>query len=314
MEEVAMGAGRVRISLAAIVVMTTFAACGGASAGSHIGSDTFPLTLSTSNGAVSISHRPTRIISLSASATQDLYAVGAGTQVVAVDSYSSYPPSAPRTSLSGFQPNVEAIANYRPDLVVASDNTNGLAGQLNKLGVPLLVEPPAADLNGVYAQMAQIGRATGHSAEAATAVSQLKQQVRSILGSAPHVGHQLSVYHELDQTYYSATSSSFVGQIYKLLDLKDIADAAPGSNPYPQLSSEFISSANPDLIVLADTDCCQQNLATVQTRPGWSSIKAVRSGDVLPVHDEIASEWGPRITLFIQAIVDELKKVPAQAT
>jgi len=304
-----MAATRVLGSLAALVVL---AACGGPSQGGQTSAGAFPLTLSAAGGKVTISHRPARIVSLSASATQDLYAVGAGSQVVAVDAYSTYPPEAPRTSLSGFQPNVESIAGYRPDLVVTADDTGDLSGQLHKLSVPVLIEPPAADLDGVRSEMIEIGRATGHAAEAAAAVSRLDQQVRSILDTVPRTGRRLAVYHELDQTYYSATTHSFVGQVYKLLGLRDIADAAPGSNPYPQLSSEFIISANPDLIVLADTDCCQQSLATVRARPGWSSIAAVRTGAVVAVHDEIASEWGPRVTLFMQAIVAELKTMVAQ--
>jgi iron complex transport system substrate-binding protein len=308
-----MAAGRFLGSLAALLVVGLLAACGGGAPGAQTSADTFPLTVSTSNGKVTISHRPTHIVSLSPSATQDLYAVGAGRQVVAVDSYSTYPTNAPRTALSGYQPNVEAIAGYRPDLVVVADNASDLAGQLGKLNIPVLVEPAAADLAAAYGQMAQIGRATGHDADAAAAVSRLKQQVGSILASAPHTGRHFSVYHELDQTFYSATTHSFVGQIYKLLGLKDIADAAPGSNPYPQLSSEFIISADPDLIVLADTVCCQQNAATLRARPGWSPIKAVHTGAVVTVPDEIASEWGPRITLFIRAIVEELKKLAAQA-
>lgn len=289
------------------LVLALLVACGQSSATGTRGTDTFPLTLSASNGKVTIPHRPARIVSLSATATEDLYAVGAGAQVVAVDSYSNYPDNAPKTSLSGFEPNVEAIAGYRPDLVLVSDDVKGIVGQLSKLQLPVLLEPAAADLDGVYAQLDQIGQATGHSAQAATAVANLKQRIRSILGSVPATGRALAVYHELDQTYFSATTHTFIGQIYKLLGLSDIADAAPGSNAYPQLSSEFIISANPDLIVLADTICCGQTLATVRARPGWGAISAVKKGAVVPVNDDIASEWGPRIALFLQAVANEVK-------
>ncbi len=281
--------------------------CGAPGTTGTANADSFPLTLSTSSGKVTIPHRPARIVSLSPTATEDLYAVGAGQQVVAVDSYSTHPGNAPRTSLSGFTPNIEAIAGYRPDLVLISDDTHNVVSQLGKLQITVLVEPPAADLNGVYSQISQIGQATGHSAQAATTASGIKQRVQAILKSVPTSTRTLSVYHELDQTYYSATTHTFIGQVYKLLALRDIADAAPGSNPYPQLSSEYIISANPDLIVLADTICCNQSLATVKARPGWSAIAAVKTGAVVPVKDEIASQWGPRIVLFLQAIADELK-------
>ena len=283
------------------------AGCGGGSSTPTTSTVSFPLTLTTAGGTVTIPHQPTRIVSLSATATEDLYAVGAGTPVVAVDSYSDYPANAPRTSLSGFQPNVEAIAGYRPDLVLVSDDTNNIVSQLGKLSIPVLVEPPATDLDGVYTQIDQIGEATGHPSQAAAEVASLKQQVQSALTSVPVSAKSLSVYHELDQTYYSATSKTFIGQVYRLLGVRNIADAAPGSTSYPQLSSEYIISANPDLIVLADTVCCNQSLATVKTRPGWDAITAVKTGAVVPVKDEIASEWGPRIVLFIQAVVNELK-------
>jgi len=216
--------------------------------------------------------------------------------------------------LSGFQPSVEAIAGYRPELVVVADDATGIVAQLGRLSIPTLVEPPAGDLGGVYAQLSQLGQATGHSAQAASAVSNLRDHVRSILASVPSTNHPLSVYHELDQTYYSATTHTFIGQVYKQLGLRDIADSAPGSNPYPQLSSEYIISADPDLIVLADTVCCSQNLVTVKARPGWSAIVAVRNGAVVPVEDEIASEWGPRIAQFMRAVVNGLKALHSSGT
>ena len=101
----------------------------------------FPVTLSTANGPVTIKARPARVVSLSSTATEDLYAVGAGPQVVAVDQDSDYPPGVPVTSLSGLTPNLEAIARYNPALVVASQDSGGLVSGLTKLGIPVLIEP-----------------------------------------------------------------------------------------------------------------------------------------------------------------------------
>jgi len=289
----------------ALVVFTV--ACGSTTSSTPKNTNSFPLTLTSSKGPVTLSHQPNRIVSLSATGTEDLYAVGAGKQVVAVDSYSTYPPEAPRTSLSAFTPNIEAIAGYQPDLVLAADDTGNLFEQLSKLQIPVLVEPAAADLNEVYAEINQIAQATGHSAQAASVVSGIQRQVKTILQSVHAPAKPLKVYHELDQTYYSATSGTFIGQMYKLLGLQNIADAAPGGNDYPQLSAEYIISSDPDLIVLADTVCCGQSMATVAARPGWSAIRAVRTGAVVPVEDAIASQWGPRIVLFLQAIARALK-------
>lgn len=299
-----------RLVLAALAAASAFAATGGAAAKAP---PQFPVTVKAANGTVTIPHRPTRIVSLSASATEDLFAVGAGKQVVAVDSYSGYPKNAPHTNLSAYKPNLEAIATYRPDLVVISDDINHIAAQLEKLHVPVLLEPAAANLNGVYDELEQIGQATGHRAGAAHAIATMRRQIAAIVHSVPRPTRPLSVYHELDQTYYSATSHTFIGQMYTLLGLQDIADKASSSSHYPQLSAEYVIASNPDLIVLADTVCCGQTRATVAARPGWSTIAAVKTGEVVPINDSIASEWGPRIVLFLQAVASAVKTLEAHA-
>jgi len=297
-----------RISIVPLVLAVAALLAGGASAATP-----FPLHVKAANGTVTIPHLPSRIISLSATGTEDLFAVGAGKQVVAVDSYSTYPATAPRTKLSGYTPNIEAIAKYKPDLVVVSDDLHHIVAQLGKLHIPVLVEPAAANLNDVYAQLRQLAQVTGHSKGAVQVVAKIRAQVAAIVHSVPRPATPLKVYHELDQTYYSAKSHSFIGQMYSLLGLKNIADGAGGTTDYPQLSAEYIVASNPDLIVLADTVCCGQTRATVAARPGWNSIAAVKSGAVVPVNDSIASQWGPRIVLFLKAVANAVKTLEGQA-
>jgi iron complex transport system substrate-binding protein len=282
----------------------------GSAAGEAAG---FPARVAAANGTVEIPREPHRIVSLSPSATEDLYALGAGGQVVAVDSYSTYPPEAPRTKLSGQTPNAEAIAGYRPDLVVVAEDADRVAARLRKLGVPVLVEPPAPNLNAAYNEIEQLGRATGHPEGARSAVARMKREIAATVAAVPTRSKPLSVYHELDQTYYSATSHTFIGQIYALLGLRDIADEAKGSGEYPQLSAEYIIAGDPDLIVLADTVCCGQSAATVAARPGWNKVAAVRDGGVVPVDDSIASRWGPRAVLFVKRIANAVRKLEEQA-
>jgi len=292
------------------LIAVALSACGGGddrTTEGAAGEAGFPANVAAANGTVRIPSRPQRIVSLSATATEDLYAVGAGDQVVAVDSYSTYPPRAPQTKLSGYEPSVEAIAGYRPDLVVVAEDTSHIVAQLGKLGVPVLVEPAAPNLSAAYREIEQLGQATGHPGGARRAVAEMRRQIAAIVASVPRPGKPLSVYHELDQTYYSAASHTFIGQIYKLLGLTNIADEAKGSGEYPQLSAEYVIASDPDLIVLADTVCCKQSAATVAARPGWGKIAAVRDGDVAPVDDSIASQWGPRIVLFIKKVADAVK-------
>jgi iron complex transport system substrate-binding protein len=310
---------RRRAALAAAAVLAAAcAACGSSPAitsspasPAASGAGRFPATVTAANGAVHIGSRPTAIISLSPTSTEMLYAIGAGRQVKAVDSDSDYPPQAPRTKLSGFQPNVEAIVGYKPDLVVVDADTGGLIKSLAAFKIPVLELPAAAKLSDVYAQFDELGRATGHLAQAEREDAKIRGQLARITAAAPHHTAPLTYYYELDQTYYSVTSDTFVGQLLRLLGMKSIADTATGAaaaGGYPQLSPEFIIKANPDYIILADTICCHQSAATVASRPGWSGLAAVKEGHVIALNDDIASRWGPRITDLLQTVETAIAK------
>ncbi len=251
-----------------------------------------------------------RIISLSPSTTEDLFAIGAGKQVIAVDQESNYPASAPTTSLSGYSPNVEAVASYNPDLVLISYNPSDFADQLRRLGIRVVMEPAASDLKQAYSEITNVGQLTGHQDQAAVLVRSMKYRLTQIVASVPGVRRHLRLYHELDPTYYSATSRTFIGSIYKLFGFSDIANAAGASagTDYPQLSDEYIVQQNPQIIVLADSKCCGQTAKTVAARPGWRGIAAVEHGRVVGIDDDIASRWGPRIVQFAAAVAKIARK------
>jgi len=269
----------------------------------------FPVTVTAANGKVVVKQRPTRIVSLSASATETLFALGAGRQVIAVDDQSNFPARAPRTTLSGYRPNAEAVASYRPDLVVTSSASNKLLPALRRLEIPVLLEPSATTIGGAYSQMRQLGAATGHPRAARRLIARTKRGIAAAVASVPRA-RGLSVYHELSPDYYSATSKTFIGRVYALFGLRNVADKAGGAGDYPQLSGEYILAADPDVVVLADTLCCKQTPAKVRARPGWPSISAVRRNRVIAVSDDIASRWGPRIADFARIVA----RVVARAT
>ena len=252
---------------------------------------------------------PSRIISLSPTATEMLFAIGAGHQVVAVDEDSDYPKDAPRTSLSGLEPNVEAIVKYRPQLVVISYNPNNFSQTLAKLGITVLLQDAPANLAGAYGQIEQLGQVTGHVAAADALVARMRTEITAAVHDAPHFSSTPSYYYELDQGGYSVTSSTFIGRLLSMFGLHDIADAAKGasaSGGYPQLSTEYIVNSNPNLIFLADTSCCHQSLKTVEKRPGFGVMIAVKRRDVFGLNDDIASRWGPRVVILAQDIEKDL--------
>jgi iron complex transport system substrate-binding protein len=268
----------------------------------------FPATA----GGVTLAQRPTHIVSLSPTATEMLFAIGAGGQVGAVDDQSNYPPDAPKSTLSGFKPNAEAIAAKNPDLVVISDDTNKIKDQLTQLKIPVYQAPAAKTLDDSYAQLRDLGTLTGHPSEAGVQVQRLKDRLAELVKTVPKRGKQLSYYYELDATLYSATSKTFIGSLFTMVGLHNIADAADQTGGgYPQLSAEAVIQANPDLIFLADTVCCKQSADTVKARAGWAALTAVRTGQVVALNDDIASRWGPRVVDLVEKIVDAVAKFPA---
>jgi iron complex transport system substrate-binding protein len=253
-----------------------------------------------------VAQGPERIVSLSPTATEMLFAIGAGDQVVAVDDQSNYPADAPRSKLSGYEPNVEAIAGYDPDLVVASGDPGNLVDGLEKLSIDVLIQEAPTNLAGAYEEIEELGDVTGHAQQADAVVTRMRAQISQLIEQAS-AAPALSVFHELGPDYYSATSKTFIGSIYEELGAKNIADGAGKKAPdYPQLSAEYIVKSNPDLIVLSDTKCCGQTLETVAARPGWNKIDAVGDGDVVEVNDDIASRWGPRIVEFVRIVAEAM--------
>ena len=274
----------------------------------------FPVTVTTAAGTTHLTSRPDAIVSLSPTATEMLYAIGAGSQVKAVDDDSDYPKQAPMTKLSGFTPNAEAIAAYKPDLVVISNNIDGITAKLNALSIPVLDLPAAASLSGVYAEFTELGAATGHVAQAKTEDSTLKADIKQIVASEPAHAKPLTYYYEISTNpYYSVTSSTFIGGLLSLLGMKSIADAATGaaaSGGYPSLSAEYILKANPDYIILADTGSTGggQDAATVSGRPGWSVLTAVKDKHIILLNADVASRWGPRIIDLLRDVAAGIKR------
>jgi iron complex transport system substrate-binding protein len=280
----------------------------GTASGGTLASSGFPVTVSTATGKLRIPARPAVIVSLSPTATEMLYAIGAGSQVKAVDSLSDYPAKAPVTKLSAYQPNAEAIAAYKPDLVIISNDLGGITAKLRALSIPVLDLPAAANLGGVYSEFTQLGEATGHVDQARNEDSTLRLDIGKIIASEPKHIKPLSYYYELaTNPYYSVTSSTFIGSLLSLLGMKSIADTAKGAaaaGGYPTLSAEYILKANPDYIILADTGSTGggQDAATVSGRPGWTVLSAVKGKHFVLLSPDIASRWGPRIVQLLQTV------------
>ena len=259
---------------------------------------------------------PQRVVSLSPTHTEIMFAIGAGDQLVAVDQYSNYPAEALDlpNELSGFEPNVEAIAAYEPDLVLIGGDFNGLGDQLAELDIASWDGPSATMIEDTYAQIEQLGAATGNVEEAAELVSSMQTELDALLADAPSTEPALSVYHEVDSTYFSADSTSFIGEVYSSFGLENIADRAEGDNfGFPQLNAEAIISSDPDLIFVPCGNFCTTTADEVSGRPGWDAIAAVQNGNVIEADEDIASRWGPRIVEYYAAVATAIEQAAVPA-
>lgn len=267
---------------------------------------TFPVTIEADNGPVTVETRPEAIVSLSATATEMLFAIGAGDQVVAVDDQSNYPDNAPVTDLSGLTPNVEAILGHSPDLVIIAYDSGDLVSSLETQGVPVISYGAAFSLDDTYRQIEGLGLVTGHAGEAVMVNEQIQADLDAIVADTVDVPGGTDYYHEVDNTYFTATSSTFIGQIYSLFGIENVADPADADGAafgFPQLTSEFIVDADPDLIFLANASY-GESAETVSTRPGWETMSAVEDGDIVELDSDVVSRWGPRVVDFARSVSD----------
>ena len=305
-----------RMTLVALAALMALAGCGGAGgdgggqpAGTPSAAAGFPVTI----GDVTLDKRPEKIVSLSPSTTEMLFAIGAGPQVTAVDSNSNHPAGVPKSDLSGFKPNAEAIAAKNPDLVVLSNDIDKIVSQLRALKIPVYLAPAATTLDDSYREIGELGGLTGHAPEATALSQKMKDDIAKLVKDVPQRPDKLTYYYELDPTLYTVTSHTFIGSLFAMAGLENVADPADadGKNGgYPQLSAESLIKSDPKMIFLADTKCCQQSAATVAARKGWAGVTAVKTNQVIGLDDDIASRWGPRVVDLVRAITDAVSKAP----
>ncbi len=274
-----------------------------------LGSCASSVTVEGDAGRVVLDDRPKRIVSLSATHTEILYAIEAGNLIVATDLTSNYPAQAETTTkVDAFNFNIEEIAATEPDLVITAFDFQGEVSGLEAIGIPVLLLMPASNLTDAYEQIQVLGDVTGRDSEAADLVSSMRSKIDALVASTS--GGSLTMFHEVDNTLFSANSSTFLGEIYQLLGLSNIADAVPDefSSGYVQLSEEFLFSEDPDLVFLGDASF-GESIETVSSRPGWDTLTAVKTGAVFELDGDIASRWGPRTVDLVEDILAAIESV-----
>ena len=282
-----------------VTLALALAACGGDEQPAAVPEPTapaadFPLTVTGSDGReLTVPEAPQRIVSLSAAATEVLYAVGAGPQVVATDNYSDYPEEAQDTAkLDAYQPNVEAIVAVEADLIILAHDQDNIVEALDRLGEnALLLEVPDS-IDGVMEQVRLLARVTGHAEAGERLAGDMGDRIEAVTAKLSDIEEGPRIYHELDNTFFTAAPGSFVGGFYGLLKAPNIAEGAPTA--YPQLTQEEILDRDPEVIILANADA-GESPETVGARPGWGVISAVKNDRIHAIDADILSRPGPRV-------------------
>ncbi len=254
----------------------------------------FPLTLTDSDGhQVTLAGPARRIVSHSPGATEILFAIGAGGQVIAADQFSDFPAEAkalPKVKYS--DPSPEAELALEPDLVILATNQRAQVEAFRTLGLPVFFNREPSGIEGVLGNVRLLGRVTGHVAEAAALAITMTARIAAVTSAIGDVQRGPVVFYELSDSLYSAAPSTFIGGMLTALKARNIAQGA--ASPYPQLTTEAVIAAAPEVILLADHDH-GGTPEQVRARPGWSTIPAVRDGRMYPVDPDVVNRPGPRI-------------------
>ncbi len=296
------------VVLTTILISSLLSACGSVKA-----PESKPMEFTDGLGrTIALSTVPQKIISLAASNTEILYAIGAGNQVVGRDEFSDYPVEVSTiTSVGGSMGkfNLEQITALQPDLILAAEiNTPEQVKALEDLNLKIYYLSNPKDIDGLYKNLETVGALTGHSQEAASLIESLKTRVEKALASIDPAKHK-TIFYELDGTDpakpWTAGKGSYIDTFIQMTGAVNIASTA--GEGWMQMSQEAIIAANPDIILLGDA-AYGTSLESVSQRAGWADIKAVLDHQVIAFDDNLVSRPGPRLVDGLEQLVNILNK------
>jgi len=243
---------------------------------------------------------PQAIVSLSASTTEILFAIGAGDQVVGRDEYSLYPEEALEVTNIGAmweELPAEAILALEPDLIVAAQIISEDQVQaLRDLGLNVYWQANPTVYEELWEILRDFAMLTGHEDETETLIAGLEARVRAVEEKVAYAETTPSVFYELDATDpanpWTSGSGTFIDYIITSAGGKNAASALEGS--YAQISTETLIDINPDVILLADAPY-GVTAESVAERSGWNIITAVAENALYPIDPNMMSVPGPRL-------------------
>lgn len=265
----------------------------------------YPLTVSDDAGhKVTIASEPQRIVVMLPSATETLCSIGACDKIIATDDYSNWPAEAAEKPKAGglYNPNVELIASFEPDLVISS-KYGKLTEALEKLGITVYAVNTQT-YDDIFRTARNLGRLVNREAEAEALVARINQQVYALESQAAKVKDRPTVYYEIDATPYTVGPDSFIGTLIKKARGENVIPAELGL--FPKISPELVVEKNPEVIVLGDAPY-GVTAAKIAERPGWAGIRAVHEGRVCELTKEqtdVIHRPGPRVAEGLKVLIN----------
>jgi iron complex transport system substrate-binding protein len=235
-----------------------------------------------------------RIVSLAPHITELLFAVGAGDAVVGTSEFSDYPEAAralPRVGGGGGL-DLEAILALQPDLVIAweSGNPVGQARRLQQLGLPVFFSEPSR-MEDIISSLERFGRLTGKQEEAriqARAFADRLEELRRRYSAQDEV----SVYYQIwERPLMTVNGRHIVSDVIRLCGGRNVFADLPVLAP--QIDSEAVLAANPDVIVVGDA--AGEPAASLLAWERWPELKAVRQRHLYAIQRELLVRHTPRL-------------------
>lgn len=251
-----------------------------------------------------------RVVSLSPSNTEILFAVGGGELAVGVTEFCNYPEEARLVEkVGGFAAktiNLEKIVALDPHLVLAGPNHKELAATLRGLNINVVILA-SETFEDIFYNIELTGRAIGREKEAGALVARQRETVSMIKSRTKELSDEqkVRVFWEVwDEPLMTAGPNTFIGQMIDIAGGVNIF--ADVEERYPQVSAEAIIMRNPQVILSPDSHVDKINPEELAKRAGWSSIDAVKDGRVYLIGGDISSRPGPRLVDALEDIFEQL--------
>ena len=261
----------------------------------------FPLGVRDASGQTVLLKAPAKaIISHSPGATEILFAIGAGSQVIAADEFSDYPAAAKNLKRVKYtDPNPETELALQPDLVILATNQKAQVEPFRKLGLPVFYNAEPDGIDGVNTNIKLLGIMTGHRKEADALATQTATRIAAVAAQLADVQQGPKVFYELSDSLFTASPKTFIGGMLTALKAGNVAEGA--ASLFPQLTAEAVITAAPDVILFADA-AHGGTPERARARPGWSAIPAVRDNRMFAINPDLVNRPGPRIVDGIEAM------------